>query len=311
MISNAITGVLRGSRVLLFGVALSICTFALPASAQSYHVLVNGVHLALAQAAFEKGGRVFVPLRAVFEGLNAGVAYDNGTVNATARDKTVQVKIGSNQGIVDGRQQYLDAAPFLIGSTTMVPLRFVSEALGAAVNYDSKSGAISIAQAKLPIPGGAVINTTLGTELNTGSAYIGQPITLTVQQQSQGSESALAGATIYGKVVQAQAASQGTNPAIQIAVDSISLAGNADPQPLAAKVLKIDPTSGSMIAKEAGGALAGMLIGNWIGKKYGSNVGGLLGAAGGYLLTANSKANLRVPAGTPVTLQLTDALVLK
>lgn len=311
MIVNAITGALRGSRAVLVGVALSLCGFALPAAAQSYQVLVNGGHLALAQAALERGGRVFVPLRAVFESLNAGVAYDNGTINATAGDKTVQVKIGSNQAIVDGQQQYLDAAPFLIGSTTMVPLRFVSEALGATVNYDSRSGAISIAAAKLPIPSGSVINTILGTDLNTASAYLGQPITLTVQQQSQGAQSALAGATIYGKVVEAQAASQGTNAAIQIAVDSIALAGSADPQPLAAKILKIDPTSASMIAKEAGGALAGMLIGNWIGKSYGSKAGGLIGAAGGYLLAANSKANVRVPAGTPVTLQLTNELALK
>jgi hypothetical protein len=274
-------------------------------------VLVNGVHLALAQAAFERGGRVFVPLRAVFEGLNAGVAYDNGTINATAGDKTVQVKLGSNQAIVDGRQTYLDAAPFLAGSTTMVPLRFISEALGASVSYDSGTGAISIVPARLPTPMGSVINTTLGTALDTGSAYIGQPISLTVQQSAQGALSALAGATISGKVIDVQAAAQGTNPAIQLAVDSIALAGNVDPQPISAKVLKIDPTPGSMIAKEAGGALAGMLIGNYIGKLYHSNAGGAIGAVGGYLLTANSKSNLRVPAGTPVTLQLTDALALK
>jgi hypothetical protein len=267
--------------------------------------------LALSQAPIQRGGRVFVPLRAIFEGLNAGVAYDNGTINATAGEKTVQVKIGSNQALVGGRQVFLDAAPFLAGSTSMVPLRFVSEALGANVDFNSQSGAISIAAAKLPIPNGSVINAALDTELNSSSAYIGQAVRLTVPQSSQSNPLALAGATIYGKVIEAQAAAQGTNPAIQIAVDSIALAGTVDPQPISAKVLKIDPTQGSMIPKEAAGTLGGMLIGNWIGKSLDSNQGGLIGAVGGYLLTSNSKANIRVAAGTPVTLQLTDALALK
>jgi len=311
MISATMARTLRNSAALLFGAAFSFFTFALPAAAASFHVLVNGSPLVLAQAAFERGGRVFVPLRAVFQSLSAGVAYDNGTINATAGDKTVQVKIGSNQAIVNGQQTYLDAAPFLIGSTTMVPLRFVSEALGATVNYDSASGAISIAAAKLPIPAGSVIDATLGTALDTGSSYIGQPITLTVSRSAQGALAPLAGATIYGKVIQAQAAYQGTNPSLALAVDSIALAGNADPEPISAKVLKIDPVPGSMVAKEAEGTLAGMLIGNWIGKANGSNVGGLLGAAGGYLLTSNGKANISVPAGTPVSLELTDPLALK
>ena len=305
------TRALRQARPILFGLAIAMSAFALPANAASYHVLVNGVHLALAQAPFQRGGRVFVPLRAIFEGLNAGVAYDNGTINATAGDKTVQVRIGSNQAIVDGRQQFLEAAPFLLGSTTMVPLRFISEALGANVDFNNQSGAINIAAAKLPIPTGSVINAVLDTELNSASAYIGQPITLSVPQSAQGNPTALAGATIYGKVIQAQAAAQGTNPAIQIAVDSIALASATDPQSISAKVLKIDPTQGSIIAKEAAGTLAGMLLGNWIGKSLDSNQGGLIGAVGGYLLTSNSKENIRVPAGTPVSLQLTDALALK
>jgi copper amine oxidase-like protein len=302
---------LRQARPILFGLAIALSAFAAPASAASYPVLVNGVHLALSQAPLQRGGRIFVPMRAIFEGLNAGVAYDNGTINATAGDKTVQVKIGSNQAIVGGRQEFLDAAPFLAGSIAMVPLRFVSEALGANVDYNSQSGSISIAAAKLPIPSGSVINAMLGTELNSASAYIGQAVTLSVPQSAQGNPTALAGATIYGKVIQAQAAAQGTNPSVQIAVDSIAFAGYADPQPISAKVLKIDPTQGSIIAKEAAGTLAGMLIGNYIGKQLDSNQGGLIGAAGGYLLTSNSKANIRVPAGTPVTLQLTDALALK
>jgi hypothetical protein len=308
MFSTTTARTVRQVRPFLFGLAIALSAFAMPASAASYHVLINGVNLALSQAPIERGGRVFVPMRAIFEGLNAGVAYDRGTINATTGDKTVQVKIGSNQALVGGSQVYLDAAPFLLGSTAMVPLRFVSEALGSSVDFNSQSGAISIAAAKPPIPTGSVVNATLNTELNSASAYIGQPITLTVPQSGAGNPAALAGATIYGKVVAAQAASQGTNPVIQIAVDSIAMSGSADPQPLSAKVLKIDPSQGSTIAKQAAYTLGGMLVGNWIGKALDSNQGGLIGAAGAYLLSSNSKSNITVPSGTPVSLQLTDAL---
>jgi hypothetical protein len=299
---------LRNAFAFLALLASALLATALPASAASYHVVVRGVNLATNPAPLEQGGRVFVPMRAVFEGLNAGVAYDNGTINATSGDKTVQVKIGSNQAIVSGQQEYLDAAPFLVDSTTMVPLRFVSEALGAVVNYDASTGAIDINPASIPLAVGSVINATLNNDVNTGSAYVGQPIALTVQS---GGDARLNGSTIYGKVADVQAAYQGTNPQLDIAIDSIKLAGSADQQPIAAKVVKIDPRKGSILAKQAGGTLAGMLIGNWIGKSIDSNIGGAVGAVGGYMLTSNSKANFDVPAGSPVVLELTDALALR
>lgn len=302
---------LRRLTMFLCGLAIAWNAYVMPASAASYQVVLNGLNLALSQAPIQRGGRIFVPMRSIFQGLSAGVAYDNGTINATAGTNTIQVKIGSNQAVVDGRQVFLDAAPFLEGSVAMVPLRFVSEALGANVDYNGQTGAIDIAAAKPPIPSGSVINATLDTALNTANAYIGQPITLTVPQNAQGTPSALAGATIYGKVIEAQSAAQGTNPSVQIAVDSIALANSADPQPIAAKVLKVDPIQGSMIAKEAAGTLGGMLLGNWIGKSMDSNQGGLIGAVGGYLLTSNSKNNMTVPSGTPVSLELTDPLQLQ
>ena len=311
MKSFASTAALRRMWAICCGLAMAATAYSMPASAATYQVMLNGTNLALSQAPVPRGGRFFVPMRAIFQGLSAGVAYDNGVINATRGSDTVQVKIGSNEAIVDGRQTFLEGAPFIIGSTAMVPLRFVSEALGATVNYDGQSDLIAIAAPKAPIASGTILNATLNTALDTGSAYIGQPVTLTVPQSGSGNPAALAGATIYGKVVQVQAAAQGTNPSVQFAVDSIGLAKSDDPQPLDAKVLKVDPVSGSMIAKEAEGTIGGMLLGNWVGKMMDSNRGGLYGAVGGYLLTSNSKNNIQVPAGTPVSLELTDPLQLQ
>lgn len=294
---------------LLVGAIMS----AQPAAAASFHVLVNGQSISLSQPVTERGGRVFVPLRNIFESLGAGVAYDNGTINATSGDKTVQVKIGSNQAIVNGQQTYLDAAPYIVGATTMVPLRFVSEALGAEVDYDSTTGAINIAAAKPPIPNGSSINATLLTDVNSKSAYVGEPIKLNVKPPYPTNGALLAGATLIGSVLAVQSASQGRAASVELTVTSIQLAGSQVQQPLTSKITKIDIRQKSNITNEAGGTLAGMLIGNWIGKAVGTpkGQGGLVGAVGGYLLTANTKQNIDVAAGSAVSLQLLDTLLLK
>jgi copper amine oxidase-like protein len=107
-------------------------------------VQLNGNTLNLNPAPTERGGRVFVPLRGVFENLGASVVYASGVINATGRGHTVSLRIGSQQATVDGQQQTLDVAPFVIGASTYVPLRFVSQALGATVNYDGGNRVVAL-----------------------------------------------------------------------------------------------------------------------------------------------------------------------
>jgi Copper amine oxidase N-terminal domain len=129
----------------LAGTALLTVTLATPAlAAGSVSVTVNGQPANLNPAPTERAGRVFVPLRGVFEQLGATVVYQGGVINATGRGHTVSLKIGSQQGTVDGQQQTLDVAPFIIGASTYVPLRFVSQALGATVNYDGANRVVAI-----------------------------------------------------------------------------------------------------------------------------------------------------------------------
>jgi hypothetical protein len=118
---------------------------ALPASAaRPVSVTVNGQTVNLAPPPTERAGRLFVPLRGVFENLGATVVYANDEINATGGAHTVSLHIGSQQAIVDGQPQTLDVSPFIIGASAYVPLRFVSQALGAAVNYDGNNGIVAI-----------------------------------------------------------------------------------------------------------------------------------------------------------------------
>ena len=124
--------------------AALIAATATAGLAQSVNVTLNGSPIMLTPAPTERAGRVFVPLRGVFEKLGASVVYEGGVINAQGHGRSVSLKIGSTQATVDGQQQTLDVAPFIIGASTYVPLRFVSQALGASVNYDGANHIVAL-----------------------------------------------------------------------------------------------------------------------------------------------------------------------
>ena len=133
------------ARALAVTTAIAAATLALPVLAQSpVTIVVNGQTVSFDQPPVTQAGRVFVPLRGVFERLGATVVYANGTVNATGNGRTVQLHIGSTAATVNGQPVTVDVAPFLIGARTMVPLRFIAQSLGATVNYNDSSRTVAI-----------------------------------------------------------------------------------------------------------------------------------------------------------------------
>lgn len=84
-------------------------------------------------------GRTLVPLRAIFEKLNAEVKLEQETqsVTATKGSTIIKLRINDVTAQVNTTSVTLDVPPMLINSSTFVPLRFVSESLGAQVAYDS------------------------------------------------------------------------------------------------------------------------------------------------------------------------------
>lgn len=120
------------------------------ALAQSVSVTLNGTPLNLSPAPQERAGRIFVPLRGIFEQLGASVVYQNGIINAQGNGRAVSLHIGSTQATVNGQPQNLDVAPFVVGASTYVPLRFVSQALGAGVNYDAANKIVALSNGGAP-----------------------------------------------------------------------------------------------------------------------------------------------------------------
>ncbi len=127
--------------------ALVVAGVAIPCAllAQSVTVIVNGQTMSFDQPPIVQAGRVFVPLRGVFQQLGASVVYANGRINATGNGRTVSLTIGSTQAVVDGQPATLDVAPFVVGSRTLVPLRFIAQSLGASVNWNDSTSTVTIA----------------------------------------------------------------------------------------------------------------------------------------------------------------------
>lgn len=127
------------------------------ASAQTINVTVDGdVILFVGQPPVEQRGMVLVPLRGVFEKLGATVAYDGAsrTIRAVKGTTEVTLRLGSTEAFVNGQRQTLALPAQTQQGTTLVPLRFVSEALGAQVSWRgvSRTVVIQTSGSASPVP---------------------------------------------------------------------------------------------------------------------------------------------------------------
>jgi hypothetical protein len=91
--------------------------------------------------------RTLVPIRFVSEALGAGVDWLAHTGQVVIKDggRELVLTTGSRDVLVNGVKQTIDCAPVVFPpGRTFVPLRFVSETLGATVDYDPATGQISV-----------------------------------------------------------------------------------------------------------------------------------------------------------------------
>jgi hypothetical protein len=91
-------------------------------------------------------GRIMVPVRGVLEKVGANVDWTPETqrVNCSSGDIDIVLHIGEKRAKVNGQYVQLDVAAQTIGGHTMVPLRFLSESLGAKVRWDGQENTVFI-----------------------------------------------------------------------------------------------------------------------------------------------------------------------
>ena len=123
---------------------------ALPGASQAQTpivVTVNGDAVAFAgQPPVSQNGRLLVPLRGVLEKIGAMVRYSGPTktIAATKGGINIQLTLGETSANVSGRTVTLDVPAQAVAGTTLVPLRFVAESLGADVKYDGTARVVAI-----------------------------------------------------------------------------------------------------------------------------------------------------------------------
>jgi len=134
----------RPTKAVFAGLAMAIAAIS---SAQHIRVQIDGnaVYFPNAQPQYTDG-RVLVPLRGIFEQLGALVTWNRSTqtVSATRGDSDVELRIGHHTATVNGSTVKLDVPPMVVNGSTMVPIRFVSEALGAQVGWLEAQQLVSI-----------------------------------------------------------------------------------------------------------------------------------------------------------------------
>ena len=115
-------------------------------------VYINGTAVDFPDAKpFLSDGRTYVPARFVSEQLGAAINWDSDTKVITIKNgsDTFKLTVGSTKVTKNGSSVSMDAAPMLTDGRTMVPLRFVSEQLGATVKWDDSGNSVQISTTKI------------------------------------------------------------------------------------------------------------------------------------------------------------------
>ena len=314
--------------VLTLAVGAGLIGNALAAPAP--RVLINGQALRSESPAFVQNSRVLVPMRDIFESLGATVSYNSLDRSIAAQRGTtiVRMLIGSRKASVNNVPVTLDVPAAIYSDSTYVPLRFVSEAMGADVKFDAYNSLVSIkgqgysggtvvaggtggtggtqvgGVQQLSIPADAVIPVTIDEALSSATTARGERFTATVASETEGDSEFPAGTKLEGVVVGVTRRTSAEPGTLDLRFTGATLPDNTRVA-LRGNLISLDSdsvqtTGGRVTAKGNGkknntlkvvgiGAGAGFVIGRLL-KKDGA-LPAILGAVGGILYDQLGKKN--------------------
>jgi hypothetical protein len=298
--------------------------------------------------AVESQGRVLVPLRGVFEQLGAYVQWNprSQEINASKGPTNIQLHVGSRLASVNGRSVNLDVPPRVTNGRTMVPLRFVSEALGADVDWKESQRLVLInsggsaresvvtetRRTRSALRVNTVIPVTLTQALTSDGSHEGDTFSTAVRTGNNGEYGGLpSGTRVEGHVVMAKP-KQGNQPgALQLSFDRIRMIDGSS-QDINGSLVSLDADSvtkgdgGLLQAKPGKATSKDPLV--YVG--YGAGAGAVLailtkgnvvtdavvGGALGYLFhelqkSQNNPKNVNLAAGTQMGVRLDAPVEIK
>src|SRR6202011_5806077 len=88
-------------------------------------------------AALVRGNTILIPLRSMFEQMGATVSYDpaSKTVDVSKPGSDVKVTVGRPAVVINGESRPLEVPPEIYKGTVVVPVRVISEGMGAYVQW--------------------------------------------------------------------------------------------------------------------------------------------------------------------------------
>lgn len=144
--------------------------------AQAIKVVINGKETSFNPPPIMVEGKVLVPARQVLETLGAEVEWDEET-QAVYVDKgftSIELMIDEDFALVNGAPKDLDVPAQLIKGRTYIPLRFVSQSLGAKVDWDAATWTVNITlEPEKPLEGLAALvrDSVYNTEMAMTSEF--------------------------------------------------------------------------------------------------------------------------------------------
>jgi hypothetical protein len=171
------------------------------------------------------------------------------------------------------------------------------------------------------IPVGATVTATLDQTLGTKVSKAGDNFTATVSSDLRAQDGSVvipAGAKIEGRVTALDDSDNATEPAlIRLAFDRVRMNGTT--YPFSAMVVQANTveTSNQSSAERTRAIVIGGAVGAALGAILGDRdlekivIGGAIGAAAGSIISLGTEVNATLPAGSPMTLRVTQQTNLR
>lgn len=131
---------------LVLSALLASVFFAADVYADGVTVIIDGVAKDFSVAPIVVSDRVMLPIRDTFEAIGASVEWNDETSEATAvkGEKTVVVKPGSCELVVNGEKLVMDVPAHDMEDRLFIPVRFAAQAFDCTVLWNEETSTVSI-----------------------------------------------------------------------------------------------------------------------------------------------------------------------
>ena len=124
------------------------------ASGETLSIYVNGTEIASDVSPYAKNNTTLVPVRAICNAIGIdNILWDNDSKSVTVKGTSyIQFTVGQSYAYKDGKRYSLSVPTEIKNGRTMIPLRFLAEAFGADVSWDSVYNCVDIYKQGITVP---------------------------------------------------------------------------------------------------------------------------------------------------------------